>query len=54
MSKILEGLKKYFTKNNSNKDILEDLEYLNDIGPDALDYIRKVKENYGRTRVKKN
>lgn len=45
MSNILEALEKYF--DNTPRDQLardlESLEYLNDIGPDALEYIRSVK-----------
>ena len=45
MSKIFEVLEKYF--DNTPRDQLardlESLEYLNDIGPDVLEYTRSVK-----------
>ena len=45
MSDILRALEEYF--DNTSKDQLardlERLEYLNDIGPDALEYVRNIK-----------
>lgn len=46
MGKLLENLKNYFE--NTPKDILERelnaLDYLNDIGPDVIEYAEQVRE----------
>lgn len=48
MGILLEDIKNYF--NNTPKDILEkdwkEIEYLNEIGPDVMEYIEFVKGYY--------
>ena len=47
MVKISDSLKKYFE--NTPKEVLdkdwEDIKHLNEIGPDAIEYCKLVKEN---------
>lgn len=47
MSKLVDSLREYL--DNTPKDILEEdfkeLEYLNEIGPDAEEYCKHLKEN---------
>lgn len=46
MGKLLESLRDYF--DNTPEDILkkdlEELEYLNEIGPDAIEYCKNLKK----------
>ena len=48
MGKISDSLKKYFE--NTPKEVLdkdwEDIKHLNEIGPDAIEYCKLVKENF--------
>ena len=48
MVKISDSLKKYFE--NTPKEVLdkdwEDIKHLNEIGPDAIEYCKLVKENF--------
>ncbi len=45
MSKLLDSLKSYFdnTPEEILKRDLDELEYLNEIGPDAIDYVKTIK-----------
>ena len=49
MGNLLENLKKYFE--NTPQDILEkdwkEIEYLNEIGPDVIEYAEFIKESFG-------
>ena len=49
MGNLFENLKQYFE--NTPKDILEqdwrEIEYLNEIGPDVIEYAEYVKEQFG-------
>lgn len=48
MGKLLESLRDYFdnTPEDTLKKDLEELEYLNEIGPDAIEYCENLKKNY--------
>lgn len=49
MGNLLENLKKYFE--NTPQDVLDkdwkDVEYLNEIGPDVIEYAEYIHEYYG-------
>lgn len=49
MATLLESLKTYFE--NTPKEVLdkewEEIEYLNDIGPDVIEYARAMEESFG-------
>ena len=49
MGNIYESLKQYFE--NTPKEVLDrdwkEIEYLNEIGPDVIEYAEFVKENFG-------
>ena len=51
MGRLLDSLKTYFE--NTPKDVLrkdlDDLEYLNEMGPDVLEYADYVKEYFGQS-----
>jgi hypothetical protein len=55
MGVLLEGIKNYF--NNTPKDILEkewkEKEYLDEIGPDVMEYIEFVKGYYENESTEK-
>lgn len=49
MGNLFESLKDYFE--NTPKDVIEkdwrEIEYLNEIGPDVIEYAEFVRENFG-------
>lgn len=49
MSKLRDSLRDYFdnTPEEILKRDLDELEYLNKIGPDAIEYVEKLKEYFG-------
>ena len=55
MGVLLEDIKNYF--NNTPKDILDqdwkEIEYLNEIGPDVIEYIEFVKSYYESDNIEK-